>query len=309
MVAAPRRGITSARPPAEAAPIDPFAYSPARWGPGEYLRTALVGCTLLPLRLAAILGALLCAALLSACVGVALSERRPPSARARWLLQPLRLCARAVLWGAGFWRVPIDRRRCAPRAAPLPPILVAAPHSSYVDPLLLMYAELPSQLSLRLLYDVPLVGRVARAMHTIFVDRSEPASRDQARRAIRERAVGSGWPRVSIFPEGTTTNGEALIRFRAGAFEPGVAVQPVLLQYSRYPLDLNGNGPLGGLWPIFLAPLMWRNSVRVTYLAPYFPNEQEQHDAALYASNVRAAMAAELGVPTCDVVLHKELLK
>lgn len=39
------------------------------------------------------------------------------------------------------------------------------------------------------------------------------------------------WPPIIIFPEGTTTNQEALISFKAGAFVPGVPVQPMTIKY------------------------------------------------------------------------------
>ena len=66
---------------------------------------------------------------------------------------------------------------------------------------------------------------------------------------------------------------------------------------SRYPIDLNGAGPWSGLWSVFIAPLIWSNSVRLSYMEPYWPSDQEQRDPELFARNVRAAMAGELGVP------------
>ena len=35
-----------------------------------------------------------------------------------------------------------------------------------------------------------------------------------------------------MFPEGTTTNGRALIHFKSGSFQSGVPVQPVLARFA-----------------------------------------------------------------------------
>ena len=45
---------------------------------------------------------------------------------------------------------------------------------------------------------------------------------------ITKRALNQkDWNQIAIFPEGTCTNGTVLINFKAGAFNPGVPVQPV----------------------------------------------------------------------------------
>ena len=211
--------------------VDPFSYVPARWGWLEYVRTVFVACWLFPLRIVLILLSVLSAVVIGMCATFGAPDG-PPSRLRRTLLQPLRMCARIVLWGAGFWTVSIERPQRG-QGVLQPRIVVVAPHFSYVDPLVLMYAELPCQVSMQALRSWPLVGRVAAAMSTIFVERTNAVSRAEARRTIRERAGQPGWPAVLVFPEGTTTNGTALIRFRSGAFEPGLPVQPVLLRYRR----------------------------------------------------------------------------
>ena len=77
---------------------------------------------------------------------------------------------------------------------------------------------------------MPIFGRIAAALSTIFVDRKDPESKRKTARAIIERAQSAAWPPVLVFPEGTCTNGSALISFKVGAFLPEVAVQPVLLR-------------------------------------------------------------------------------
>jgi hypothetical protein len=65
------------------------------------------------------------------------------------------------------------------------------------------------------------------ALQCIFVDRTNPHSRVATKAAIRGRALDLKFPHVMLFPEGTVTNQSAVIRFKTGAFEPGLPVQPV----------------------------------------------------------------------------------
>lgn len=81
----------------------------------------------------------------------------------------------------------------------------------------------------------PLIGRLARASGTRFVDR-------HGRRGLRELIddlVGqleAGRP-VALFPEGTTTAGDVVLRFRPLLFQAavraGVPVQPIALRYRE----------------------------------------------------------------------------
>lgn len=45
------------------------------------------------------------------------------------------------------------------------------------------------------------------------------------------------FPRMLLFPEGTTTNGKVLISFQLGAFIPGHPIQPVIVRYPHVHFD------------------------------------------------------------------------
>ncbi len=65
------------------------------------------------------------------------------------------------------------------------------------------------------------------------VYRRSAESRREAAEAISTRARHPGdWPQIFIFPEGTNTNRRKLIKFKLGAFNPGVPVQPVTVKYG-----------------------------------------------------------------------------
>lgn len=116
------------------------------------------------------------------------------------------------------------------------------------------------------------------------------------------------YAQVVIFPEGTTTNGKALITFHQGAFVPGVPLQPVLIKYPHRHFD--PSFPVG----ISLARLMLSllcqitNHLEVEFLDVYRPSDQEQKDPALYAHNVRNLMAERLGVEVTEYTYEDALL-
>jgi hypothetical protein len=81
----------------------------------------------------------------------------------------------------------------------------------------------------------------------IPVDRVSAESRHHAAGNIRRRAIDNKWPNVMLFPEGTTTNGRAIISFKTGAFSPGLPVQPLVIRYPhKYvnPCWCDQGGPL-----------------------------------------------------------------
>lgn len=80
-----------------------------------------------------------------------------------------------------------------------------------------------------------MIGSVLIAHQTILVDRLDPASRENTAKEIKRRAKWTtepGWSKTVIFPEGTCTNGSAIISFKPGAFGPGMPVQPVSFSHQ-----------------------------------------------------------------------------
>ncbi|XP_043101061.1 lysophospholipid acyltransferase LPCAT4-like [Puntigrus tetrazona] len=108
-----------------------------------------------------------------------------------------------------------------------------------------------------------------------------------------------------MFPEGTTTNGRALIKFKPGAFLAGVPVQPVLLRYPGEPDTVRwtwkGLTWLGALWH---TSSQIYTSVTVEFLPVYAPSQEEKQNPELYAENVQKVMAQALNVPATDYVME-----
>lgn len=80
----------------------------------------------------------------------------------------------------------------------------------------------------------PILGTAARKAGTIFVDRDQSASGAQAIRQIR-RAIKDG-ATITVFPEGTTFEGDEVRPFRMGAFvgvqRLDVEIVPVGIAYE-----------------------------------------------------------------------------
>ena len=85
--------------------------------------------------------------------------------------------------------------------------------------------------------DLPGFGFLMAGAQCIFVDRKDPDSRTNTRATLLQRSKDDRWPRVLMFPEATTGNQQALLRFKTGAFEAGLPVQPVVI---RQPFQYSG---------------------------------------------------------------------
>jgi 1-acyl-sn-glycerol-3-phosphate acyltransferase len=79
-----------------------------------------------------------------------------------------------------------------------------------------------------------IVGRISRAAGTLYVDRDDPASRDQAIETM-VNTVNSG-QNICLYPEGGCKGRRLFPEFKSGAFEvsirTGVPILPVFLHYE-----------------------------------------------------------------------------
>jgi 1-acyl-sn-glycerol-3-phosphate acyltransferase len=112
--------------------------------------------------------------------------------------------------------------------------LVVANHRSTADILVLLRAFGGRMVSRADLAHWPLVGPAARAVGTVFVDRSDAVSGAAAVRVIRSHLTQGST--VIVFPEGTTFPGDEVRQFHAGAFvsalHSGADIIPVGLAYG-----------------------------------------------------------------------------
>jgi len=112
--------------------------------------------------------------------------------------------------------------------------LIVANHVSWLD-VLVLFAHTPaSLLAKHEVADWPVIGWLARAVGTVFVDRSRPRELPATVGAVAG-ALRAGRS-VAVFPEGTTWCGRTGGRFRPAVFQAaidaGAPVAPVTLRFG-----------------------------------------------------------------------------
>lgn len=273
----------------------------------QRIRGIILGSILFPLRviLAAICFLLMWPIARLRLAGLSEEERsRPVKGWRYWLLNwiVMRL-SRGVYFCLGFLWVKVKGRRADLREAP---VLVVAPHSGFLDMLVLFRTNLAAVVSRSENRNLPVIGALLEFNQAVLVSRKDPESRKKAIAQVTERLTSDGyWPQMLMFPEGTTTNGSALIKFKPGAFLAGVPVQPVLLHYPNK-LDTvrwtyKGTTWVESLW--HTTSQFYTNST-IEFLPVYNPSQEEKNDPNLYADNVQKLMAKALGVPATDYVME-----
>ncbi|ROL29824.1 Lysophospholipid acyltransferase LPCAT4 [Anabarilius grahami] len=237
--------------------------------------------------------------------GLSEAERAEPVQGWRhWLFHHIILfLSRGVFFAVGFLWIKVKGRQAGLKEAP---VLAVAPHSGFLDMLVLCATGLPIVVSRSENYKLPVVGALLEFNQAVLVSRKDPESRKKCVSQICERVTSDGrWPQMLMFPEGTTTNGRALIKFKPGAFLAGVPVQPVLLHYPSDPDTVRwtwrGLSWLGALWH---TTSQIYTSVTVEFLPVYTPSQQEKENPDLYAENVQKLMAEAFGVPATDYVME-----
>jgi lyso-ornithine lipid O-acyltransferase len=113
---------------------------------------------------------------------------------------------------------------------------VVANHSGWLDVLVLMRAVPVFFVSKAEVGEWPIVGTIGRAIGTVFIERRPAEAKRQG--ALIEARLHRG-DRMALFPEGTSTDGMRVLRFKSSLFEaflrPGLRdelwVQPVTIAY------------------------------------------------------------------------------
>eukprot|EP01012_Entosiphon_sulcatum_P066118 TRINITY_DN95205_c0_g1_i1.p1 TRINITY_DN95205_c0_g1~~TRINITY_DN95205_c0_g1_i1.p1 ORF type:complete len:521 (-),score=65.32 TRINITY_DN95205_c0_g1_i1:18-1559(-) len=293
------------------AELNPFINATPRRTTAGWLKLIVPGAVLLPLRLILFFGTLI--AMISGAsisvAGIKEQDRTKPLRGWRtWFGRYIApFCCRTLLFALGFHRIQVRGKPAQRSSAGI----VIGNHSTFTDPLLMNYLSAGCFVANHKIAEYPFLGPVFRALQCIFVNRLDPNSRHNVAEAILQRSTSPEWPRVMLFPEGTCTNNKALISFKAGAFAPGVPVQPVCIRYIFHNLDLSY--VQGTTIPALMLRAMceFYNSVEVTFLPVYIPNAAEKRDPLGFARNVRRRMATAMNIPITehsydDVLLQGE---
>ena len=178
--------------------------------------------------------------------------------------------------------------------------MIAANHISWADIFAIAAVRHTRFIAKREIRDWPLAGWLAEKSGTIFIHRAR--RHDTARiNTLVHDALGEG-DCVGLFPEGTTTEGDRLLKFHSSLFEPAVAnrarVYPVAVGYEHpdgSPLRTAAYvGELSFAQSLGLVIRTRETIVRLAFAAPIEPDDLTRQQVA---TETRRRVAGLLGLP------------
>ena len=183
-------------------------------------------------------------------------------------------------------------------------VFYVANHISWIDILALAGASGTAFVAKAELEKAPIVGWLASLNRTVFVKREHRMGVAEQINALKE-ALADNWS-VTVFPEGTTTDGQSLLPFKTSMLSvlepppPGVLVQPVLLDYGPVAEWIGWIGEEGGLNNA--KRLLSRKGsfkMRVQFLEPFSPEDFRGRKAisAEARRRIEEALCEALGKP------------
>jgi 1-acyl-sn-glycerol-3-phosphate acyltransferase len=180
-------------------------------------------------------------------------------------------------------------------------------HLSWVDILASAGASGTAFVAKQELAEVPVIGWLCRLNRTVFVKRENRLGVAEQINALKE-ALQDNWS-VTVFPEGTVTDGQSLLPFKSSMLSvlepppPGVLVQPVMLDYGENAEEIGWVGDESGLHNAMR--VMARKGtfpLRINYLEPFSPENYRGRKAiaAKAREEIEEALVTALDRPLRD---------
>lgn len=203
------------------------------------------------------------------------------------------------------WAARCAGARVTPVGVPLRrDVFYVSNHLSWIDILAVAGASGTAFVAKAELARVPVVGWLARLNRTVFVSREDRMGVAEQINQLRD-TLAENWS-VTVFPEGTTTDGRSLLPFKTPMLRvlepppPGVLVQPVMLDYGAMGDEVAWIGDEAGL-DNARRLLARRGSfaLRVHFLDPFDPRDFPGRKAIAAESRrrIEEALVATLGAP------------
>lgn len=177
-------------------------------------------------------------------------------------------------------------------------------HLSWIDILALGGASGTAFVAKSEIGDAPVVGWLAGLNRTVYVKRENRMGVAQQINELRE-ALADNWA-ITVFPEGTTTDGKSLLPFKTPMLRvlepppPGVMVQPVLLDYGEASEEIGWVGAESGLNHARRV-LARKHSfpLKISFLEPFDPRDFPGRKAIAAESRrrIETALIEALGGP------------
>ena len=186
-------------------------------------------------------------------------------------------------------------------------------HISWVDILAIAGASGTAFVAKAEIRDAPVVGWLATLNRTVFVEREDRLGVAEQINRLRD-ALAETWS-VTVFPEGTTTDGRSLFPFKTPMLKvlepppPGILVQPVLLDYGAVSEEIAWIGEESGknnAVRLLARPGTFR--VTVTFLEPFHPRDFTGRKAIAAESRrrIEEALVAAIGRPLVPFTGHAQ---
>lgn len=148
----------------------------------------------------------------------------------------------------------------------------------------------------------PFIGWLCKLNNTVFVSRADRMGIAKQINQLRD-ALAETWA-ITIFPEGTTTNGSLLLPFKAPLLAvldpppPGVMVQPIFLDFGKYADEISWIGDENApdnAWRVLTRPGNFK--VKLHFLEPFDPRDYKgrKEIAAEARRRIAAALSSSLG--------------
>ena len=186
-------------------------------------------------------------------------------------------------------------------------VFFIANHISWIDILAMAGASGTAFVAKWELSQVPVIGWLCSLNRTVFVKREHRMGVAEQINALKE-ALQDNWS-VTVFPEGTVTDGHSLLPFKSSMISvlepppPGVMVQPVVLNYGENSEEIAWIGEESGLHNA-MRVMARRGSFRleITYLEPFSPEEYRGRKAiaAKAREEIEERLVENLGKPLRD---------
>lgn len=186
-------------------------------------------------------------------------------------------------------------------------VFFIANHISWIDILSMAGASGTAFVAKQELAEVPVIGWLCRLNRTVFVKRENRLGVAEQINALKE-ALADNWS-VTIFPEGTVTDGHSLLPFKSSMISvlepppPGVMVQPVVLDYGENSEEIGWVGEESGLHNAMR--IMARKGtfpLTLYYLEPFSPADYRGRKAiaAKAREEIVEQLETNLGKPLRD---------
>eukprot|EP00127_Corallochytrium_limacisporum_P003099 Clim_evm28s146 gene=Clim_evmTU28s146 len=276
----------------------------------EFTKTALFTILLIPLWRFLLVIAWVIIAIATILLSVLGSEqkaavREMPDPLPKWrfrILQLTQYIARCIAFFFGFHHIQVVGKP-DPKAR-----IFVGNHRNFMDVFLILGNVTCMAVSAAENLHIPMVGHFLRATSSICLDRADPNAKKHSAEMIKKMCAIGKYPPLLVFPEGTCTNGSCLLQFKAGAFLPGLPVQPFLVTYDNKFSDLGWTVGSSLPWMIYRSMTQFHNYCKIEFLPVYYPDEAEQEDPKLYAENVRRVMARAIDVKLSSYSVDDTLL-